>query len=73
MCLTSIFNPAHAGCNSDKEHGSNRFNVPGVVGVHGAPGVHVPGEWRPRRVCSLFACYSSGAPNIGCHFQGTFY
>ena len=38
---------AHAGCNSDKEHGSNRFSVPGVPG---APGVHVPGEGSRRPV-----------------------
>jgi hypothetical protein len=35
-------------------------------------------EIRPEsggRGASLgcFACYSSGVPNIGCHFQGTFY
>ena len=33
-----------AGCNSDREHGSSRFTVPGVVGDHGAPDVHVPVE-----------------------------
>ena len=36
-----------------------------------SPGLRVTRNppWRPRRVFRLFACYSTAAPNIGCHFS----
>ena len=30
-------------------------------------------KWRPMGVFRLFACYSTGVPNIGCRFQGALY